>query len=589
MSTIIKSEVDKKRNKIKDILNMNVSEDRAFSYVMLEYIFGVDFIDQDDMITDGSNDGGIDFIYYDDEDAKVVLCQSKYTGSLQYNDLVAEFDKMYSTLQNFRDGNTGHYNNKLKRVLQNALDRLPDENSDNVEFNLFTAASIDIIAATKKIDNTSHSFSMDMVNIYGPEEIEKSIKNVLESLNTVPCEKVKIDRAKNYLEYESSDNKGIMCNVSSASIIRLYNKYVGSGLFDLNIRKYIRNKLVDTGIKKTLDNDRENFWFLNNGIIIACNDFDVDGDTINLYDFSIVNGGQTTTLISTYKGNNTKEFYIPCKIVANKTEDPDMMFFTKIAEATNSQKPIYARDLKSNTPEMLTLARLLKKENIYLEIKRGVKPEKKYKHSIKNDELAQVILSFALQRPGTSRSGKKAIFENSDLYSKIFKVRYMEDDNKKGFLLDIIDLFDRYKTLEKSYKENNKFHDAQLEILKNGKQTIFALMGVLYRLENGDITEREIKSSPRELKTVPFSYSSFLSNYKKDDLDTKLGKMITYIVKIIADSYQIAYNNKLTTSVSNYLKTDPKYYDEVVVKFGDALDFMIGEDLKTTMDIFKRK
>lgn len=47
-------------------------------------------------------------------------------------------------------------------------------------------------------------------------------------------------------------------------------KYAGKGLFDLNIRKYIRNTLVDNGIKNTLDKDRQNFWFLNNGIIIAC-------------------------------------------------------------------------------------------------------------------------------------------------------------------------------------------------------------------------------------------------------------------------------------------------------------------------------
>lgn len=141
-----------------------------------------------------------------------------------------------------------------------------------------------------------------------------------------------------------------MCNVLSSSIIALYNKYAGYGLFDLNIRKYIRNKMVDSGINETLDRNRENFWFLNNGITIACDNFDVDGDTVWLEGFSIVNGGQTTYLIGNYKGSGKGEFYIPCKIVAVNKGDADNSFFTKIAEAVNSQKPIYARDLKSNNP-----------------------------------------------------------------------------------------------------------------------------------------------------------------------------------------------------------------------------------------------
>lgn len=64
--------------------------------------------------------------------------------------------------------------------------------------------------------------------------------------------------------------------------------------------------------------------------------------------------------------------------------------------------------------------------------------------------------------------------------------------------------------------------------------------------------------------------------------------MIVDIVKIVADSYETAYKNKFATSVSNYLKTDSKYYEEIVEKFANMLPMLIGEDLKTTMDIFKR-
>ena len=129
----------------------------------------------------------------------------------------------------------------------------------------------------------------------------------------------------------------------------------------------------------------------------------------------------------------------------------------------------------------------------------------------------------------------------------------------------------------------------QLEILKNGRQVIFALMGVIYRLENRDIKEIDLQNNPSDLKVIPFSYAKFISNYTGDDFDMKLERMVVDIIKIVADSYQTAYKNKLTTSVSNYLKTDSKYYDEVVTKFVDALSMLIGQDLKSTMDIFRRQ
>lgn len=117
--------------------------------------------------------------------------------------------------------------------------------------------------------------------------------------------------------------------------------------------------------------------------------------------------------------------------------------------------------------------------------------------------------------------GKKVIFENSNLYSQIFKVNYFDDFNKKGFLLDIINLYDRFKIIEKKFKhdnilQNNKINE--LDILKNGTQVIFAILGVLYRLVNGDISENDLLNNPSEITNIPFTYSAFISNYNSDDL-----------------------------------------------------------------------
>ena len=586
MSEIIKSEIELAINKIQSLYQKKLTKELAFSHILLKYYFGVDYYDQ--IVTDGANDGGIDFLFYDDEEEKVIVCQAKLTDNLSCEEINAEFNKMHSTVENFKRSNTGAYNNSLKQALQDAIDRLPEDNSGNVEYRLFTIANLDTDTIKRKIENLSPKYPLVCAIIDSIIDIEQQIQKVNGSLSTVEEAKINIDTPRNYLTYESSDSRGIMCNVSSRSIIQLYNKFYSAGLFDLNIRRYIRNTLVDNGIKKTLNSNRENFWFLNNGIIIACEDYQIDGNKVRLFNFSIVNGGQTTHLIATHKGGSTQEFFLPCKIVAAKNEKHASRFFTDIAEATNSQKPIYPRDLKSNAPEMVRLAKWLHEESIYLEIKRGNKPPKSFnpKTKIGNDELGQLILSFAYQKPGTSRSGKKALFENQNIYKQIYQEEYQKDHDKKRFILDLIDLNDRYKEIENRFKSKRLSPD-QLVILKNGKQTLFALMGLCSMLVNETITEQEILDNPRILANIDFEFNSILSNYTDDDIEAKLEQIIYDIIDIVTDTYNKAFEDGSVTSVSNFMKTDSRYYNDIAIKFIKNFNYAVGKDIKLNWDIFK--
>lgn len=593
MNELTRTAVNTAKTQISQRTESNaISEDRAFSYVLLNYYYSVTlYEDQDDLVTDGSNDGGIDFLYFDDDDNKLFICQSKYTSSLSYEDVINELGKMSSTIENFKSGNTGAYNDRLKKALQNAIDRLPDEEIDNIEYIVFTTAEINTDEAIKKLSNSKIRNLSDSVTLYSGSDIEKHIQDVQEMIETVESAKLKIDESKNILKYESETAKGIMVNLQSQSLISLYNKFANKGLFDMNIRRYIRHKVVDGGINQTLDNDRENFWFLNNGIIIACEEFTVSGDIITINKFSIVNGGQTTTLIGKYKGTNNKEFFIPCKIVSEKNnprkKHDATEFFTKIAEASNSQKQIYPRDLKSNSPEMLRLKKCLLNEKIYLEIKRGVKNKDKVDYSIKNDILGQLILSMVYQRPGTSRSQKKKIFESPDIYNRIYKANYDKDAGKKGFIVDLIKFYNRYTDIETKLKLGG-LTEIQTEILKNGTQIIFALIGVVYMLVNEDVSFDEMRQDSSIIRSRDFVYGKYISNYAGDDIDEKIRKLVVDIVKIASEAYVVAFQTKQATSVSNFFKTDNKYQDAIIRHFIDCKELSIGEDLMKQAIILKR-
>lgn len=595
---LIENELRQIKLEVKEILKRDISDEQAFEFLSEELFCLKErngynpLFDIEMSITNGPNDGGVDFVYYDEESSKVILGQCKYTKNLKLNDIITELNKMSTTVENFKISNTGIYNEKLRAELQNALDRLPDGDEGNVEYNIYTISDYDETSIMNKIEAEHNTYSKEMVNVYGKDEFITKIKEKVEKLNTIEEEfTINIDQANNYLTYSNSSADGIMVNMSSNSLIKMFNKYKDEGLLDMNIRKYVKNKMVDDGIKRTLDKDRSNFWFFNNGIIIACDDYYVDGNTVKIRGFSIVNSGQTTNRIGNYKGSNHEEFFIPCKIICINNKNKNL--FSKVAETTNSQKPIYPRDLKANSPEMKMLQSWLDKENIYLEIKRGEKKKNK-KYKIKNDELGQLILSFVYQQPGTARSGKKTIFDNNNYYNKLYKQNYEKDINKKKFITDLIKLNQEYIYVEEKLKNDTakyptKLNNEQKIILKNAKYIFISLFGISYFLENGDIDLNDIISDPEIVTTQDFIYGKFINNYRKDDFEEKITALIVQIIYCLEEIYNRQLSTGSITSVSNLFKTDKKYRELIVRHTLQNLNMPYHKgQFDSCIEIFKR-
>ncbi|MBR0203601.1 MAG: AIPR family protein, partial [Synergistaceae bacterium] len=427
------------------------------------------------------------------------------------------------------------------------------------------------------------------VSIYSGEDIERRLDELHTEIAVVPEYTIEIDKARNFLAYETEHARGIVINIKSDSLTRMFNKFQAKGLFDMNIRRYVGNRLIDDKIKETLDENRDDFWFLNNGIVIVCENYVITDRKIELSNFSIVNGGQTTYLIGKYKGSNLEKFYIQCKIISEKETQTEIPFSTRIAEATNSQKPILPRDLKSNSPEMLRLVNMLRNNGIYLDVKRGAKKpaKKKLSYSIKNVELAQIVLSMVMQTPGIAKSGAKRIFESQSIYNSVFKVDYERDADKKAFLIDLVKLYSIYTDIVDGMKKEGLNPD-QADIIKNGTLAIFAVMGVVYRLANNDITEADIRKDINIVRSKNFVYGGFIHKLD-DDFNKKLRNIINSIVISLTDAYRAAYKEHTVTSAGSYFKSDTHYMNIILRKFIDNLSFSTFQtEVKSNMDIFMR-
>ena len=303
-----------------------------------------------------------------------------------------------------------------------------------------------------------------MTNIY-----DESVSNVL----LVPKGEIEIDKEENWLQYSNKDKKieSYICNVSAKSIKNLWKEYENK-LLGMNLRLHIKNKNVDEEIKKSIEDNDGLFWFKNNGLVIICSDIKFLKNKIELKNFSIINGGQTTFSIG--NSNFDKDFFLTCKIIVIKgLQDEDGVdekeyekiheISTTISLSTNNQKPIKKTDKISSISNCRILKQDLwkEKEEVFLEIRRGDKPFKKIKawQKIKAETLQQIYYAFFKLLPGKARIKQDSLFKVENLKSSF------EDMRKMSFSL-IIDLIKFWFILNENSKNKN-FSKITIEHIQN--------------------------------------------------------------------------------------------------------------------------
>jgi len=577
MSNIILREIQN----IKDDLPKlsDISDEYLFSLLCFKYFYNsgrLDYKDKNDCFVDGKEDGGIDLITVDESEDQIrlVLIQSKLISDLSNKqDIIDIFTKMDQTFRNFREYKTARYNSRLKRIFKDKFDYVEDQ-TPIYEFVLFISVSIDSDRKNKirKAIDDIEELKKYQIRIFYEDEIGKQIKNVKEPKFFVTEGRVKFFRDDGIIE--CGDN-GLLVNISALSIRDLYDQYRDKGLFEQNFRYFIRNKRIDAGINYSLKDKREKFWFLNNGIIIGCKDFRIDGHYVRLYDFSIINGCQSATLIGEFKGRNENvDFSLLCKIVKPREESEFETFITDIAEASNSQKPISDRDLKSNRREQRELQKSLKAEEpkIYIERKRGEKLISAAKRRqlqewqyLKNDLYGQIILSFHLQSPGTARSSKKKIFSVTSVYDKIFK-RSISKEN----IIDILKL----NTFYTDYLNNRLITDGftsveQESVATNGRFIILGIVGFMIKEKRNTINIRKVSNEEEWENEVTQDNldSKIFSEFSEEDIEDRLKGFFNDIIVEVTDLYQSREAEEKT--VSNFFKTDLKYRNVILKRFVD--------------------
>ena len=446
-------------SKIMDIIQGNVDYPGSADHISGIYIDqDSDHGDVDAIIAVYSENNSFNFpaILKFFKDAEAVICSGQGTkGNIRkaLRDVLNDEDYKISSARPLKIRLITNYDPKTvgnKRSIYNALYAMKPEH-DYVTYHI--------------------SFGSDLE--YEILEIENPKEYVDEAL-------IRLDSPNNFMRFGTE--KSLIVNISARSLKDLYDQYGYRGLFAQNLRYYVKNARIDGDIIESIQNHSENFWYYNNGIILICDDYLIEGNRLLVRKFSIINGGQTTKLVG--ETDFAQDFYIQCKIIKNKyeIEDDRLEFIANVAEASNTQKPIKDKDIIANRIEQRLLKKQLADVGIYCQIKRGEKINKKLYpaawQNTTNEELGQFLLSFVYQKPGTARGSKSSICGNKERYNLLFGKKY-----NSGFLGDLLKIKAYYKLWVNHTKKLDDESDAyKVGLVNNGMFFMTAIIGAVCKI-----------------------------------------------------------------------------------------------------------
>ncbi len=144
--------------------------------------------------------------------------------------------------------------------------------------------------------------------------------------------------------------------ISGEILAGLYEEY-GARLLEQNVRCFLQARgNVNKGIRDTLLNEPQRFFAYNNGITATARDITLNEDRsqiIQIRDFQIVNGGQTTA--SLYHASQIKnppdlsKVFVQMKL-SEISDNLGMEVVQNIAKYANTQNKVNIPDLRSNHP-----------------------------------------------------------------------------------------------------------------------------------------------------------------------------------------------------------------------------------------------
>lgn len=397
------------------------------------------------IVGDGG-DGGIDSIYtfINGEPLKedtiinsnqkknhieIVLIQSKTSPKFK-EDAVTKFRESAQDLFNLANNPDDYY----KRYNASLIDKVKlfrdsyaklAKTFPKIEIRYFYATQGDSVHPN--VEGKVPKLREDIVKMFGGAEFSFEFigaSKLLEMTRNIPSTSRILEVAESPIGTSSGS---YVCLVS---ISKYYDFVSDSGslarsIFESNVRDYQGSVIVNTGIRKTLENkESENFWYLNNGVTIITPKAVLAGKQLTIEDPQIVNGLQTSHEIYQYFSQMGDDEEDDRAVLVRVICEEDEEARDRIIRATNSQTSIPPASLRSSDDIHRNIEDFLKSNGYYYDRKKNYYKNQGMPVSkiISIPYMAQAMMAIVLLKPDSARARPSTLINSDIEYKRIFSL-----------------------------------------------------------------------------------------------------------------------------------------------------------------------
>lgn len=394
-----------------------VEKGHNFLHWVLTRVYEATEDDAADAIVDGANDLGIDaYLPVDFSDNKIRLFQSKY-GTSHSMEAITKFKE------------------DVKRLLQSDVTKMRPELAHLVTKIRDKNLKVECCYVTDQEVEYENEEYFEII------DIEEIIQRLWSRIKKPAAGKKSTIKLEKMLGHENTI-LGILKLRELTEFISKNRDYV----FESNIRQWMQFKTtVNKGIRETLQNAPDKFFYYNNGITIVVSNFEeIGNNSILLHAPQIVNGAQTSnSIVDRAKRTHNLDGSITVTIIrADDEEDQN-----NITKYRNSQNSVRGKDLVSLMDFHKSIKSQLQNSGYFYEIQAGSfdSKTKSQQSELKGDviynkylpdnhkkvivakDAIQSLVAGIEQRPTESYSSPAQFLPRGSKYDDVFNEK-LEDE-----------------------------------------------------------------------------------------------------------------------------------------------------------------
>jgi len=472
----LKNLLDVLKISIQEKLEIVNTEDQAFVRLAAEWLGYEDL--EDDHFVDGAGDRGVDFWYESDPGFDIMQVKSHQLGNS--GEIQTEsFDKtgvldlgrvktymLDDKVVDEKNKNLQHFRHQWESAItRRSMGMETEPFQVNLGLVLFGEG------LTEPAHNEYEAFERSLKQPQEYRGVPIEFRTRLYTINNILLERWRQDNRewldslnhkRDYVDLfprPQAEEKvwlyshnSVIFYCRAIDLIKAYDSF-GYQIFEPNVRAHVGKTKVNMLIKDSLIHrvTRHEFMYLNNGVTITCNNYKTPKENRNyfrVFQPGVINGLQTVvSLHEAYEAlpaEEKKDLEQNCYVLLRLLGEKAVQDINRVVIASNTQNPMQARNLKSNTSEQIYYEKLFAKLGWFYARKQGAwdafsknpshwRTLRDHKKSdfkvdgggrgkyrwVDNEVIGQTWLSF-IGFSNEAVHNKRFIFDNDDFYQLTF-------------------------------------------------------------------------------------------------------------------------------------------------------------------------